>query len=102
MGSMEVNNSSEKTVQSSSQDLATGGNEIEKKIQRVRDVLKENEELKTKIKTKETELFHLRSSSEKDIGDIIRELDNIEVERRLSVEVKTNAEQEIQRLEEII
>ena len=99
---MEVNNFSEKTVQSSSQDLATAGNEIEKKIQRVRDVLKENEELKTKIKTKETELFHLRSSSEKDVGDIKRELDTIETEQRLSVEVKTNAEQEIQRLEEII
>ena len=65
-------------------------------------MLKENEELKSKIKTKEGELFQLKSTSEKDNEDIAKELDTIETERRVTVDSKRNAEQEIQRLQEII
>ena len=82
-------------------DLTTDNSatEVDMKMNKIREVMKENEELKAKIKTKETELSQLKSTSEKDIAVITEELDSLDTELKVSVDTKIKAEQEIRRLQ---
>ena len=78
-------------------DLTTDNSatEVDMKMNKIREVMKENEELKAKIKTKETELSQLKSTSEKDIAVITEELESLDTELKVSVDTKIKAEQEI-------
>ena len=57
-------------------------------MNKIKDVMKENEELKSKIKKKKREILHLKSTSQKEIAVISEELDNLESEIKVSVDTK--------------
>ena len=71
-------------------------------MNKVRDAIMENEEMKSKIKTKEGELSQLKSTSEEEVAVITGELDTIKTEQKVSVEGKKKAEEGIRRLQEIV
>ena len=75
---------------------------VDMKMNKVREMLKENEELKTEIKAKETELSQLKSKSEKEVAVFTTELDSLESDLKDSVDTKMKAEQEMRRLQVIV
>ena len=72
------------------------------KMKKVRQVMKETEELKSKIETKEMELSKLKSTSQNYVAFITEELDTIETVLRVSFDTKMKATEEIRRLQEIV
>ena len=71
-------------------------------MDKIRHVVLEKEELKTKIKTKETKLSQLKSTSWKDEAAMTEELDTIESELGVSIDIKMKVEKKIRRLQEIV
>lgn len=72
----------------------------EKKMNKVRDIKMEKEELTTKIKTKQRKLSQLKSKSEKDVAVLTEEVDTIENKLRAPVDKKLKAGEKMRRLQE--
>ena len=67
-----------------------------------RDMKKENDSLKKKIKTKQNELIRLKSTFEKDVTVLTKEMESIDTKLKVSVEKKMKVEEEIRKLQEIV
>ena len=75
---------------------------VEKNMNRVRNMKMRNEELKEKIKRKESELLQLKSKSDNYVASMTEELNTIETKLRVSLDTKMKAEEEMLRLQGII